>query len=343
MGIEPEYISGMKREVNLLNDYSAYRKIKKIIREFKPDIVHTHAAKAGALGRIAAAECGVRAIVHTFHGHVFHSYFGKLTTGIFIRVERYLAAKSHAIIAVSEKQKEELSSQFRICPPEKISVIPLGFDLSRFAAESGRKREHFRKRFGISEEETVIGIIGRIVPVKNHSFFLHAMKKVFSRTNKKVRCMIIGDGEDRKKIQSLASELGLSWCDESTRSGHAQVIFTSWIKEIDYALAGIDITALTSLNEGTPVSLIEAQAAGKPVVSTRTGGIENVVIPGETALLSSVTDIDAFAGHCISLVADPALRREMGAAGRKSVQGRFTCEQLAENTRSLYRKILSGA
>ena len=139
MGLEPVYIKNMHRSLHPIKDYKAYKEIRKIIREFKPDIVHTHAAKPGAVGRLAAHHEKVPVILHTFHGHVFHSYFGKVKTGIFLRIERFMAKRSTRIIAISPKQKEELSKEFRICPEEKIETIPLGFDLDRFQREQGRK------------------------------------------------------------------------------------------------------------------------------------------------------------------------------------------------------------
>jgi len=141
LGIEPVYIKNMYRSINPFKDSEAYSQIKKIIKEFKPDIVHTHAAKAGALGRMAAADSNVKAVVHTFHGHVFHSYFNPVKTKLFLQIERYLASKSHKIIAISEKQKEELGETYKVCKKEKIEVIPLGFNLDRFTEAQEEKRE----------------------------------------------------------------------------------------------------------------------------------------------------------------------------------------------------------
>src|SRR6185295_2272303 len=174
LGISTLAIPEMQREINLSNDRIAYKKIKDIIRDFKPDIVHTHAAKAGTLGRLAADSLKVPVIVHTFHGHVFHSYFNPIKTKIFLNIERYLARKSTGIIAISEKQMYELSEIHRICSPGKIKVIPLGFDLDKFQEDIEMKRKSFRSKYFVDDNEIAIGIIGRLVPVKNHPLFLKA-------------------------------------------------------------------------------------------------------------------------------------------------------------------------
>src|SRR6185436_12625161 len=164
MGINPILIPDMGRSIHPLKDYKAYKKVQKIIKDFKPDIVHTHSAKPGAVGRLAASSLNIPAIVHTYHGHVFHSYFGKLKTGLIINTERYLATKSHALIAISEKQKNELAGEFRIADKTKFKVIPLGFELKEFSEQQDEKRKKFRSEFNLSDEEIAIGIIGRLVP-----------------------------------------------------------------------------------------------------------------------------------------------------------------------------------
>jgi glycosyltransferase involved in cell wall biosynthesis len=183
LGLKAHYLPEMRREINWKNDRAAYLKIKSIIREFKPDIVHTHAAKAGTLGRLAASSCGVKAIVHTFHGHVFHSYFSPLKTKLFIRIEKYLASKSSRIIAISDMQKKEICEDFKICRPEKASVIPLGFDLNRFRNDQEEKRKSFREHYKIAEDEIAVGIIGRITAIKNHDLFLRAFRQATIKTS----------------------------------------------------------------------------------------------------------------------------------------------------------------
>ncbi|MCY7410864.1 MAG: glycosyltransferase, partial [Chitinophagales bacterium] len=198
MDLHPVYIPEMYREINLVRDTQAYFKLKKIIRDFKPHIVHTHAAKAGALGRMAADACKVQVIIHTFHGHVFHSYFSPLKTNAFINIERRLAKKSSKIIAISESQKKELSEVYKICEPEKIEIVPLGFDLRKFSEHRNAKRKKFRTHYLIDDDEIVISIVGRLVPVKNHALFLRSIKNILEGTSKKIRAFIIGDGESRE-------------------------------------------------------------------------------------------------------------------------------------------------
>ena len=340
MGIEPVYIPEMRRSINPGQDYKAYKRIKSIIKEFKPDIVHTHAAKAGTVGRLAAKACGVPVIVHTFHGHVFHSYFGSFKTSVFIGIEQYLAKKSTKIIAISEHQKKELVNQFHICPERKIAVIPLGFDLARFQENMDEKRKDFRSKYLLDDDEIAIGIIGRLVPIKNHQLFIRAIEILLQRTTKKIRAFIIGDGEERKNIEYLAKSLNMDFIDFNTDPRKATITFTSWIKEIDWAMAGMDIIALTSLNEGTPVSLIEAQAANRAIVSTNVGGIENIVLPNVTALLDSPGKLFGMANNLLWLVENEHIRKQMGEKGWENVNKKFSFTQLVENTRTLYNQLL---
>jgi glycosyltransferase involved in cell wall biosynthesis len=338
LDLAPVYIPDMYRELNPFKDYKSYYRLRKIIDEFKPDIVHTHAAKAGAVGRLAAIHSGVKVIVHTFHGHVFHSYFNPAKTNVFLKIERYLAARTTKIIALSKLQQDELVYQYRIAPQEKFSIIPLGFDLDRFDVDRQKKRILFRQKYNIDEDEIAIGIVGRLVPIKNHSLFLNAMKIVSGKTNKKIRAFIIGDGESRAELETLARNLGLTF--NNTKPEEKNLItFTSWIKNIDESNAGMDIIALTSNNEGTPVSLIEAQASSKPIVSTNVGGIENVVIKGKTALLSKPGDVAAFAANLLHLVENKELRDALSANGVDFVKSRFSYARLCSDMGTLYNEL----
>lgn len=355
LGIEPLILPELQREVAPWRDRDAYSRIKKLIKEFKPDIVHTHAAKAGAVGRMAAADLGVKAIVHTFHGHVFHSYFGPVRTALYKNIERFLAKRSSRIIAISDKQKQELVDEHRITKADKVSVIPLGFDLSRFQADQVAKRALFRKVYGVADDEIAIGIVGRLVPIKNHDLFLDVLARVSQRTGRKLRAFIVGDGEERERLQARVSELGMSQVMGPYFNGHgfghgvngrpmvspALVTFTSWIKEVDIVNAGVDIVMLTSLNEGTPVSLIEAQAANKPIVSTRVGGIENVVLPGRTAFLSESGDVQGLEQQLLRLVENDALRRSFGMEGWNHVSDRYHYTRLVRDMDQLYRELLN--
>lgn len=340
MGLKPLYIPEMKREINLIDDRKAYQRIVKIIKDFKPDIVHTHAAKAGTVGRLAAIHQKVPVILHTFHGHVFHSYFSPLKTKLFLEIEKYLARKSSVIISISESQKNELVNNYKLCNKEKIAVIPLGFDLDRFYEHREENRNTFRKTFQLHYDEIAIGIVGRIVPVKNHRLFLSAFKKIISATTAKTKALIIGDGENRIQAEDFCKELGLIYCNAENINQNAKVIFTSWIKNIEWAIAGLDIVALTSLNEGTPVSLIEAQAGAKPIVTTNVGGIEDTVLSGKSALLSSSGNVEEFSSNLKLLIDDSELRNDFGLAGEKFVKERFSYQRLVSDTRKLYHQLL---
>ena len=336
LGLKPIIIPEMQRSLNPYKDQIAFKKIQNIIKEFKPDIVHTHAAKAGALGRRAAYKMGVNQIYHTFHGHVFHSYFGNFKTRIFKEIEKNLAKKSTKIIAISEIQKSELSKIHKICPEKKIEVIPLGFDLERFNTDKDSKRKEFRKKWNLNENEIAIGIIGRLVPIKNHKFFIDAIQEVLKNSKVPIRAFIVGDGEEKQNIINYIKNKNL---DFSLNYNPATFHLTSWIKEIDRVNSGMDIICLTSLNEGTPVSLIEAQASGKPIVSTKTGGIENIVLENKTALLSEKNDLHNFSKNLLSLVNDSRKRKLFSKFGLEKSKD-FHCDKLVNNIKNLYKSTL---
>lgn len=340
--LKPIIVDEMMRELDIKNDWKAYWKIRKIIEEYKPDIVHTHAAKAGTVGRLAAYHCKVPVIMHTFHGHVFHSYFGKLKTLFFKTIERFLAARSTVIIAISEKQKEELSLIHKIAKPEKFRIVRLGFDLQKFQDQQAEKRKSFRDKYLLDEEEIAIGIIGRLVPVKNHHLFFDAIKHVAANTHKKVRAFIIGDGESREELLQYCTDSQLKHIEFLKDEVKSLITFTSWIKDVDWALAGLDIVCLTSYNEGTPVSLIEAQAANKPIVSTKVGGIENVVLENETAFLHAIDDAQGFYSSLLKLVDDELLRQQMSKKGWEFVRENYHYTRLVRDMESLYDELLSN-
>ncbi len=283
----------------------------------------------------------VPVIVHTYHGHVFHSYFNRVKTNVIIQAERYLAKKTDLIIAISEQQLKELSEDFKIAPKNKFKIVPLGLDLARFQEDYDSKRMKFRSEFGLSDDEIAITIIGRLVPVKNHELFLEAFIYVLKNSNKKVRGFIVGDGESRKSLERKAESLGISFSTENSIKHNCPLVFTSWRSDIDFVNAGSDIIALTSLNEGTPVSLIEAQAANKPVVSTRVGGIEDIVLENETALLSDSNDQIGFSENLLKLVEDDKLRDRLGTKGAEFVMHRYSYQRLVKDMSALYWELLN--
>ena len=342
LGIEATLVEAMQRDVGLKNDRTAYKEVLKMMRDFKPDIVHTHASKAGAIGRSAGIAYGKAKLVHTFHGHVFHSYFSKAKTQLYLNIERALALKTDRIIAISQRQKIELAKKYRICPAKKIEVIPLGFDLEKFNQDRQEKRNSFRKTYHLKENEIAVGIIGRLVPIKNHNLFLRSFARAIKKTDKKVKAFIVGDGSEQGALIELCKSLELSlYCKGDNESSlDAQVIFTSWIKDIDWVNAGIDIVALSSLNEGTPVSLIEAQASKKPIITTKVGGVTNVVQPNKTALVVPNDDMKQFEKKLLSLIQNDKLRQQMSEDGWKHVSEKYHYKRLVKDMKQLYHDLL---
>ena len=340
LGLKPRVLPEMKRSIDPLKDLKALIKVRKIIKEFKPDIVHTHASKAGTIGSFAGSQVKVPVILHTFHGHVFHSYFSKLKTNIYKGIERNLAKKSDRIIAISEIQKHELSEEHKICSSDKITVVPLGFDLERFTVNQDQLRKSFREQYKLANDEIAIGIIGRLVPIKNHQYFLESVKAIKEQNNKKLKFFIIGDGELKSELLDSCKTLGLKAGSENKPG--VDVVFTSWIKQVEGPCAGLEIICLSSLNEGTPVSLIEAHAAAKPVVSSNVGGIENVVLKNESAFLSSKTDNTEFIEGLLKLIESEELRNTMGQAGREFVMKRYHYIRLVDDIGRLYRELLDS-
>jgi glycosyltransferase involved in cell wall biosynthesis len=335
VGLRPVIIHSLRRSVNFSNDRKAMKEIRQLIREFKPDIVHTHASKAGAIGRMAAYREKVPVIVHTFHGHVFHSYFGRLKTWLYKITERRLAKKTSAIIAISELQKKELSSVHGIAPAEKFRVIPLGFDLDQFQENRLAKRDAFRQTYNLSENEVAIGIIGRLTAIKNHGLFLDAIRLVAGSSSKKIRVFIIGDGELMNELTQKAKQI-------EQELGRELFVFTSWIKQVSEILPGLDVVALTSLNEGTPVSLIEAQAANVPVITTNVGGVSDVVSNGETGYVVDGFDAPGYAEKLGVLVNNEEIRKKMSQNGWIYVKNKFHYQRLCKDVADLYMELWSA-
>ncbi len=330
-GVKPLLIPEMKRIPNFRSDREAYRKIKQIIEEFQPDIVHTHAAKAGALGRKAAKACNVPVIVHTFHGHVFHSYFGKVKTFLYKIIERRLATISTGIIAISPIQKEELSTTHGICSANKIKVIPLGFDLVKFQDKLEEKRLETRLKWKLDEEEVAVAIVGRLAPIKNHGLFLDVIENL-AKKGVKPRFFIVGDGQERASIEHRAKELESKY--------DLKIELTSWIKDIATFNSGMDIICLSSDNEGTPVSLIEAQASGVPVISTDVGGVKDILLEGETGFVVPKKDPEAFSEKLQLLIENKEIRLKMSQNGWNFVRDRFHYTTLVKNMEDYYAELI---
>lgn len=305
------------------DDLRALAAVGGLLRRHRPALVHTHMAKAGTIGRIAARTVRSRPVtVHTFHGHVLDGYFSKRVESAFVASERVLARATDVLVAVSEEVRDDLL-ELGVGRPEQYRVIRLGFDLSEHLEvrePSGALREHL----GVGPDELLVGLVGRLVPIKDHETALEAVRRIPD-----VHMALLGDGELRATLEERARRLGVA----------DRVHFVGWWTDIPAAMADMDVVALSSRNEGTPVSLIEAGACGRPVVSTDVGGVASVVSHAETGLLVPPADPVAFAAALDSLLADRSARTRMGAAGRVA-SSRFTLDRLEHDIRSLYAELL---
>jgi len=335
--VKPLCISHLKRELSLWDDIAATFQIYRIINRERPDIIHTHTAKAGTLGRAAGAVYNIShpwrkkiRLIHTFHGHVFRGYFSPFKTKLFILIERFIALFTDILVTLSDSLKEELVS-FRITRPDKIRVIPLGFELDEFLRIPLRQRETAN-----------IGIIGRLAAVKNHKLFLRAAKElVNARPPAGLKFRIIGDGELGEELREYAKSIGLSGLVE----------FSGWQKEIAGVYSGLDIIALTSINEGTPVSLIEAMASGLPVVATDAGGVRDLLgdcrgpaeegynICERGVIVRSFAPT-AFSRAMLRLIEDPRLSASISGSARDFARKRFSKERLFRDIENLYLESL---
>lgn len=340
LGVDYTLLPSMGRDIHPLKDLKTLYEVVTLIRRFKPDIVHTHASKAGAVGRMAAWLCRVPVVVHTFHGHVFHSYFSPAKTAFYKNLERFLASLSDAIVAISPRQKEELAFVHKICRPEKIHVVPLGFRLERFLKLNEKDKTEARRRYRIPEGAFVFGTVGRLAPIKNHALLIEAFSALAARAQSGVRLVIVGDGPLLEDLRAKAHNMGLK-TGYKEWDAETQVLFTSWIKYVEEILPAFDVMVLTSLNEGTPVSLIEAQAAGLPVISTRVGGVVDVVSPGKTALLVPSGDATALVQAMEYMFLHKKEIQPFILEARHFVSETFSADALAHNMKVLYYQLLS--
>jgi glycosyltransferase involved in cell wall biosynthesis len=328
-GIQPMFLSEMGREISLLDDLKALLRMIQVIRAEKPDIVHTHMAKAGTVARLAAILCRVPVVIHTYHGHVFHSYFGSLKTKVFLAIEKVLGMGTSRIITVGDGQRDEIVS-FGVAPFQKFMPIRLGLELEPFL-EAESVRGSLRKELGVGDDVPLIGISARFVPIKAHEDFLQAAAFALKKLPNALFLMI-GDGERRAELEQVAADLGIT----------SSVKFLGFRRDVREVYADLDVVALSSLNEGSPVVLIEASAAGRPVVSTRVGGVPEVVLDGETGLVTPPRDPQALADAMVKLVQDKPLAARLGAAGRQHVYPRYAWSRLVEDIRQLYLRELAA-
>ncbi len=325
LGVRPVIIPELGRALHPARDLVTLWKLYRLIRQVQPDVVHTHTSKAGFVGRVAAWLAGVPVIVHTFHGHAFHNYFGPLLTGLFILLERLTARMSDTIITLTEGLRRELSETYRIARPKQFIVLPLGLDLEVFTA-TARKGGAFRTAWQIPSEAPLVGIVGRVVPIKNHALFLEAAARV-RRQLPTVRFVVVGDGELRPKVEAQAAALGLA----------DVVTFAGWQRDLAAIYSDLDVLVVSSHNEGTPVSVIEALAAGCPVVATRVGGLPDLLEGGKLGKLTPPGDPEALAAAIVeTLQAPPQVE-----TARRLMLDRYGIDRLVHDLDSLYRGLLA--
>lgn len=328
----------MRRAISPFYDLISLIEIIIIIYKYKPQIIHTHAAKAGLLGRIAPLFYFKKIkIIHTYHGNVFEGYFSSFINKIILKVERFLAYKSNKIIAISNSQKHDLVNKYFICEQDKIEIVPLGFDLSRFSNDLENKREKKRNEFRVNKDEILISIIGRVVPIKNHKFFVDVIKYCKQKTNISLKALIIGDGSEMNNLIKHTEKLDLKYNYKEMKNDY-DIFFCSWKKDIDFFLAASDIVALTSYNEGTPVSIIESMASGKASISTNVGGVSDIIENYKSGIVSKNT-IKDFGDDLLELIIDKDLRRELGKNGKTRSLKLFNYDVLVNNIEKLYESI----
>jgi len=330
------YIDDLVRPISPLHDLRAFWRIYTTFRKWRPDIVHTHMAKAGSLGRLAALAynrtrgAARRArLIHTYHGHVFEGYFGSPTTRIFLLVERWLGKHTDALIAISPQVRRDLLETHGVAREEQLRLIPLGFNLDRLLAVSQKDRERARASFQVPPEAIMVTTVGRLTGIKQHTLFLEMADRLAKRSAR-FMFLVVGDGELRTSLESRVKELGLG----------SRVRFLGWRGDLENIYGATDIFVLTSRNEGTPVALIEAMAAGVASVSTDVGGVRDVVAGPHLGSLVPFGDAAALADAVAALADAPARRAEVGLAGRASVRERFHASRLVEDIRTLYWQLL---
>jgi glycosyltransferase involved in cell wall biosynthesis len=328
-GVTPVVVPELGRSLHPLRDAVVVYKLVKLMRDFQPDVVHTHTAKAGFTGRIAARIAGVPVVVHTFHGHVFRGYFSPTLTRVFIWIERLAARLTDTIIVLTEGLRRELAEDYRIARKRKFTVLPLGLDLEPFARQP-RRTGAFRAAYGIPPGALLIGIVGRLTAVKNHALFLEAASHVRAAIPN-AHFVIVGDGELRADLERQIDALGLRGC----------VTLTGWIRDTERVYADLDAAAISSVNEGTPVTVIEALSAGVPVVATAVGGLPDLLEGGALGALVPSGDADALAGALIRALQTPPTP-EQTARTQQTMIERYGIDRLVRDLDSLYRALLAA-
>ena len=332
-------VPALQRPIAPAADVQAAWQIYRLLCEFKPAIVHTHTAKAGAAGRLAtllynrtAGRHAPARLVHTYHGHVLEGYFSPAATRLFINAERWLAGVTDRIVAISPRIRDELLGEHRIGRAGQYRVVPLGFDLDALAAIDDTARARAREVLAIPAGAGVVSTVGRLTAIKEQRLFLETARQI-ARTHPATVFLIAGGGELRGELEAAAAALGLA----------DRVRFLGWRRDLETIYAATDVFLLTSRNEGTPVALIESLAAGCASVSTDVGGVGDVITAGAVGpagLMAPFGDVAQLSRHASQLLSDPIRRRAMGAAGRQAVASRYGVGRLVDDIDALYRELL---
>jgi glycosyltransferase involved in cell wall biosynthesis len=328
-GVEPVILPTLGRELSPLKDIRTIIDLYRLMRRERPKVVHTHTAKAGTVGRIAAWLARVPVVIHTFHGHVLSGYFGPLKSRMFIQIERLLARATDRILVLGEPQLRDIRG-FGIGRNEQFRCVPLGLDLDPFL-DCAHLRGRLRRELGIADETPLIGIVARLVPIKGHGLFLRAAREV-AATRPDARFLIIGDGELRRHLEMEARSLGVA----------DRVIFTGFRSDLPAIYADLDVVALSSFNEGLPVTIIEALAAARPVVATDVGAVRDLVEPGETGWLVPAGNQESLARGILRMLEFPEVARRLGEAGRRHVYPHLSIDRLVGDLSGLYRELLTA-
>ena len=333
LGVRVLPLAELGREISPIRDIIAATKLARLIRQERPQILHTHTAKAGTIGRLAALLAGTArpaVVVHTFHGHVLRGYFDPVRTAAFRLLEKGLARVSTALIAVSPEVRDDLV-RMGVAPASKFVVIRLGIELEQRVHAQPGLREESRRQLGVTPDRFLVGWVGRMTGVKRVDDVLLGFARLREQGIDAVLCLI-GDGPDREGMELRAHELGVI----------RHCLFLGYQEEVAPYYAAFDAVMLPSANEGTPVSVIESLAAGCPVVATRVGGVPDVVNENEDGFLVEMGDVQALGDRLADLARDPELRRRMGEAGRSRILERYAVDRLIGDVDELYRTLLES-
>lgn len=325
-GVEVQQLPELSRSLRWSDDWVAALKIYRLIRRWRPDVVHTHTAKAGTLGRLAAWLTRTPLVVHTYHGHVFNGYFSPLQSRLVLAVERFLARLTDYLLVLSASQLQELRDMYKLRPRRDFVLVPLGFDCSEFA-RNGRTGQAFHEKLGLPPDAPLIGFIGRLTAIKNPQLFLRIAKLVHEK-QPQAQFLLVGGGELETSLRDKVVELKLQ----------NNVHFLGWQQDIGSIYAALDVLLLTSKNEGTPYSILEAMAADCPVVATQVGGVPDIVQHEQTGFLFAESDPRHAAESILQLMAEPERCQRLTAAARDFVRCHFSVEAFQEAIANLYAK-----